>query len=262
MSETLPWFLLWRKTLDFHRKSFAGNHSSKDFPSPFDVRNYFFDAIISNQYWIKTLKTDSKFFMTFYFLKKVDRDMFWPHLFFQQYIPLKIFIFRIDGRENIIGQTIHWKAKRCLVRFADVLPRHGSQLELELEETRSTLNLGGGVDSRPPHLDLIHLLAFIPNKQESAIDCNFSTHQDWHPFYNNQSTTSTLYRPKIWQFSGTSSPLPNDSWWRSHPRSSFYARLRWVGWWCSITGRTLTVTSNVMYRSPYACPLCAGYGII
>ena len=121
MSETLPWFLLWRKTLDFHRKSFAGNHSSKDFPSPFDVRNYFFDAIISNQYWIKTLKTDSKFFMTFYFLKKVDRDMFWPHLFFQQYIPLKIFIFRIDGRENIIGQTIHRKAKRCLVRFADAI---------------------------------------------------------------------------------------------------------------------------------------------
>jgi len=30
-----------------------------------------------------------------------------------------------------------------------LLPRYGSQLELELEETRSTPNLGGGVDSRP-----------------------------------------------------------------------------------------------------------------
>jgi hypothetical protein len=40
-------------------------------------------------------------------------------MFFQQYIPAKIFIFGIDCMEKITGQTIHRKAKRCLVRFAD-----------------------------------------------------------------------------------------------------------------------------------------------
>ena len=40
-------------------------------------------------------------------------------MFFQKYIPVKIFIFGIDYMEKIMGQTIHQKAKRCLVRFAD-----------------------------------------------------------------------------------------------------------------------------------------------
>src|ERR1700678_4674677 len=41
-------------------------------------------------------------------------------MFFQQYIPVKIFIFGINCMEKITGQTIHCKAKWCLVRFADV----------------------------------------------------------------------------------------------------------------------------------------------
>ena len=40
-------------------------------------------------------------------------------MFFQQYIPVKIFIFGIHCMEKITGQTIHRKAKACLVRFAD-----------------------------------------------------------------------------------------------------------------------------------------------
>jgi hypothetical protein len=40
-------------------------------------------------------------------------------MFFQQYIPVKIFIFGIDCMKKITGQTIHRKAKQCLVRFAD-----------------------------------------------------------------------------------------------------------------------------------------------
>src|SRR5271168_2909803 len=40
-------------------------------------------------------------------------------MFFQQYIPVKIFIFGINCMEKITGQTIHRKAKWCLVRFAD-----------------------------------------------------------------------------------------------------------------------------------------------
>ena len=47
----------------------------KDFSSSFDVWDYFVNAIIFNQYRIKTLETDSKFFTTFYSLKNVDRGI-------------------------------------------------------------------------------------------------------------------------------------------------------------------------------------------
>ena len=64
---------------------------------------------------------DNKFFSSFHSLKKVDRNIQWPQMFFQQYKPRKIFIFRIYYKENIMGQTIPQRAKGCLVRFADVM---------------------------------------------------------------------------------------------------------------------------------------------
>ena len=45
---------------------------------------------------------NNKFFMSFYSLKKVDQNIQWPQMFFQQYIPGKFFIFRIYYKENIM----------------------------------------------------------------------------------------------------------------------------------------------------------------
>ena len=60
-------------------------------------------------------------------------------MFFQQYIPMKIFIFRIDCMEKITGQTIHRKAKRCLVRFADGQSSYFNHLELHAVDVESSI---------------------------------------------------------------------------------------------------------------------------
>ena len=110
-------------------KFFFRNHSLKDFTLHFNVLDYFFNGISFNWYhWIKTLETNNKFFPSFYTLEKVDTDILWPQMIFKQFMPTKIFIFRMHYRENNVGKFIHQENPKFLKIYLILLNPLNSKL--------------------------------------------------------------------------------------------------------------------------------------